>query len=140
MTVGIRYAAVAVVVVVAVSAVLVLYRPTPSRLAQAQHLVRRDNRFGNGPKAGATFADLSHLLLADARSCAHHHSQSDNRCRARYSAAASTSVAAFALLRCTQPGVYQARRDLMVELSGIAVVDRQKGAVPPPPVPAYPSC
>jgi hypothetical protein len=138
MTVAVRLGAVAVAAVVA--AVLILNRPGPNRLAQAQHLVQRDSRFQNGPKAGAAFADLSHLLLDDAKSCARRRSPSDQRCAARYSAAAHTSVAAFALLRCTQPGVYRARRDLMIELSGIVAIDRQKGNVPPPSLPGFPSC
>jgi len=140
-TVAVRLAAVAVVAVVAVAAAaMLLNRPGPGRLTQAQRLVGRDARFANGPKAGAAFADLSHLLLDDARSCARQHSQSDNRCASRFSAAAYTSVAAFVLTRCTQPGVYRARRDLMTELTAIGAVDRLHGVAPPPPIPSFPSC
>ena len=138
---GVRPAVVAVVMLaVVVAGAMVLQHRTPDRLTQARHLAGRDDRFSNGPKAGTAFADLSHLLLDDAKACAKRHSASDNRCAARYSAAAYTSVAAFALVGCTQPGVFRARQALLTDLSSIMTVDRRKGAVAAPPVPGYPSC
>src|SRR5207302_3955204 len=82
-------------------------------VVRVRRVVLQDARFVNGPRAGATFADLSGALLADARSCSRHRSDRDVRCAARFSAAAYTSVTAFSLLGCTQPGVFQARRGVL---------------------------
>ena len=135
-----RLAGVVIVAAVVVAAVVVVRPSRPSALTRAQHLVHRDSRFVNGPKAGAAFADISTMMLADAKACRRAHGASDNRCAARYSAAAFTSVTAFVLLHCTQPGVYEARRDLLAELAGIADVDRRHGVAVPPPVPPLPVC
>ena len=113
-------------------------------VARARRVVLQDVRFANGPRAGATFADLSGALLADARSCSRHRSDRDIRCAARFSAAAYTSVTAFSLLGCTQPGVFQARRGVLAELEGILALDHRHGpaaALPRvPSVPSVPSC
>ena len=102
--------------------------------------MQRDSRFVNGPRAGAAFADVSKLLLDDAKSCGRHHRADDVRCKSRFSAAAFTSVSAFVLLHCTQPGVYEARRNLLSELSAIAGADRVHGVVAAPRVPPVPVC
>lgn len=132
--------AVAVLLVAVVAAVAVRDQLRSSPLARAQHLVGRDARFSNGPKAAAAFADVSHMMLSDATSCAHHHGSADRRCAARYSAAAFTSVSAFVLVDCTQPGVFRARQSLLVELRGIATVDQRRGLAQAPAVPPVPVC
>ena len=138
---GTRVRLVAVIVVVLVAGVFVLHRRgTSDGISTARHLLQQDARFANGPRAGNTFADLSHVLLSDAKACEHRHSSVDERCTARYSAAAYASVTAFALIECTQPGVYEARRDVLVELDGIVAVDRARGTVPAPRVPNVPTC
>ena len=109
-------------------------------VAAARHLIADDHRFVNGPHAGSTFADASHLLLDDAKACAKQRSADDRRCAARFSAAAFTSVAAFALVGCTQPGVYRARMDALTQLASVANVDRHRGAAAPPVVPTVPTC
>ena len=109
-------------------------------VARARHLVQQDSRFANGPKAGAAFAAISHMLLDDATSCARHHGQADTRCQARASAAAYTTVSAFSLVSCTQPGVFRARRALLDELNGIVQVDHQGGRAAPPAVPPVTTC
>jgi hypothetical protein len=121
-------------------AVVVAGQLRPSPLSKAEHLVGQDSRFSNGPRAGAAFADVSRIMLADASSCARHRSAADRRCAARYSAAAFTSVSAFVLVGCTQPNVYQARRALLAQLHGIATVDRRHGVAQPPAVPPVPVC
>ena len=55
-------------------------------LTQARNVIADDHRFVNGPHAGTAFADASHLLLVDAKSCARHRSAKDHRCAARFSA------------------------------------------------------
>jgi hypothetical protein len=109
-------------------------------LSRARHLLADDHRFVNGPHAGTAFADASQVLLGDAKACARRRSSNDRRCSARFSAAAFTSVAAFALVDCTQPGVYRARRDALDQLDAVADVDRHRGAAVPPAVPAVPAC
>jgi hypothetical protein len=136
-----RRVAIVVALVVAVGAVLVVRaRAADDGVTAARHVLQKNGRFVNGPSAGLAFADVSHLLLNDAKSCAHKHRSTDRRCTSRFSAAAYTSVAAFTLIGCTQPGVYEARRSVMSELDGIAVVDKAAGRVPAPPIPDVPKC
>ncbi|MEA2532682.1 MAG: hypothetical protein QOJ93_493 [Actinomycetota bacterium] len=132
----------AVVMAVVLTGVLVfeVRRGSASRIGSAQRLLQHDARFANGPKAGTTFSQASNLLLQDAKSCARRHSARDERCAARFSAAAYTSVTAFTLIGCTQPGVYQARRDVLIELDGIVAVDRARGRAARPKVPDVPRC
>ena len=111
-----------------------------SGLVSARRVLQRDARFTNGPTAGTAFADVSNLMLRDAKACAQHHSKTDQRCAARYSAAAYASVTAFALVDCTQPGVYQARRAAMQQLDGIVAVDDAHGKARAPRVPEVPDC
>lgn len=131
--------AAAAVVVVLVAAVIVA-RDHRDGVKAARHIVQQDSRFGNGPKAGAAFAEISRVLLDDANDCAHHHGRTDARCQARSSAAAYTTVSAFALVSCTQPGVFRARQALLDELGAITTVDRRQGVAAPPAVPAVPAC
>lgn len=135
-----RVVAILVTVVVAAVIIGITRRGDASGIDRARHLVEQDSRFVNGPKSGATFADVSHILLDDARSCAADHGASDVRCQARSSAAAFTTVSAFALVGCTQPGVFRARQALLDELAGIEYVDRHGGRAAPPGVPAVPVC
>ena len=125
---------------VALGAVVVTRHASVDGVASARRVLQRESRFANGPSAGTAFADVSHLLLQDAKACARRHSSADQRCAALYSAAAYASVTAFALLECTQPGVYQARRAALVQLDGITGVDRAHGRARAPRVPEVPSC
>jgi hypothetical protein len=109
-------------------------------VTSARRVLQKDGRFVNGPAAGNAFADVSHLLLNDAKSCSHHHATSDRRCSARFSAAAYTSVAAFSLVGCTAPGMYEARRSVLTELDAIVLVDRAGGRMAPPRIPDVPKC
>lgn len=129
-----------VIVAVLVASSVILGRDHSDGVTRARHIAGQDGRFGNGPKAGTAFADISRLLLDDAKSCARRHGASDPRCQARSSAAAFTTVSAFTLVGCTQPGVFRARQALLDELAGIALVDRRHGVAPPPAVPALPTC
>jgi len=143
--VGIALAVVGAVAIVALGAVsLVVRRGGAGAVGQARRVVLQDSRFVNGPRAGAAFADVSGALLADAQSCSRHHSDRDIRCAARFSAAAYTSVTAFTLLGCTQPGVFQARRGVLAELDGILALDHRHGPTAAfsraPSVPSVPSC
>src|SRR5439155_6600678 len=104
-------------------------------VARARSLVRQDSRFDNGPKSGKSFAEASRMRMADADRCRRRYHDADSRCAGRSAAAAYTSVTAFVLVRCTQPGIFDARHALLVELDGIASVDRVRGAAPPPAVP-----
>ena len=111
-----------------------------SGLASARHVLQRDSRFASGPTAGTAFADVSNLMLHDAKACARRHSSADQRCAARFSAAAYASVTAFALVDCTQPGVFEARRAALKQLDGIAAVDDAHGRARAPRVPTVPDC
>ena len=133
-------AAGAVVALAVVGAFLVVGGHGTNGLASAQRVLRRESRFVNGPSAGAAFADVSNLLLTDAKSCARRYSAKDQRCAARYSAAAYASVTAFALVGCTQPGVYEARTGALAQLDGIVAVDRAKGRLRAPRLPDVPRC
>jgi ABC-type nickel/cobalt efflux system permease component RcnA len=137
-----RAALIVGVVLLAVLGAVVIVRARSSvdGVASARRVLQKDGRFVNGPAAGNAFADVSHLLLNDAKSCAHRHATSDRRCSARFSAAAYTSVAAFSLLGCTAPGVYEARRSVLSELDGIVLVDRAGGRMAPPRIPDVPKC
>ena len=74
----------AVVIVLLMGGVLGVARADrASGLAEAHHVLTDDHRFVNGPHAGAAFADISTLLLSDARSCARKRSADDRRCSAR---------------------------------------------------------
>ncbi len=132
-----RAAIFVLVAAIAVAAFVVLRPDAGGAVAAAQRVLRNDKRFVNGPTAAQTFAKLSEDMLGDAKRCAHHHSRRDSRCRARYSSAAYTSVTAVALLDCTQPGVYAARRATYQHLAAIA---KLKANQPPPVVPTVPQC
>ena len=132
--------AAAVVALVVITGAVIVGRGSASGVTHARHIAQQDSRFANGPKAGAAFAEISNVLLEDAKSCAGRHGSSDPRCQARSSAAAYTTVSAFALVGCTQPGVFRARQGLLDELAGISTVDRRGGIVPPPVVPTVPTC
>lgn len=134
---------VVVLIIVAALAVGLLLRPSRNgdAIAEVQHALRDNQRFGNGPKSGLTFAALSHKLLEDGRSCAKQHGVANPRCRARFTAAAFASATAFAVRTCTQPGVYQARVGMLEELAGIAVLDKRPiGTVVAPSPPSVPRC
>ena len=134
-------AVLAAAAMVALAGISFAERPGASDgVVRVRRVVLQDARFVNGPRAGATFADLSGVLLADAQSCSRHRSDRDVRCAARFSAAAYTSVTAYSLLGCTQPGVFQARRGVLAELDGILALDhRHRPAAAPPRVPSVPS-
>lgn len=126
--------------VAAVAAVVVVHRMhRVSVLTRAERVLREDKRFPNGPKSGRVFADLSHDLLGDAQSCSNTHGRDDTRCRARFSAAAYANVTAAAVLNCTQPGIYDARRSTSQYLRSIAAHDRAPTR-PAPSVPRVVTC
>jgi hypothetical protein len=141
MTAG-RLRVVAVLVAAVLTGVLVFAarRGSANRISSTQRLLQHDAHFVNGPTAGNAFSEASRLLFLDAKACARHHSSLDSRCAARFSAAAYTSVTAFTLIGCTQPGVYQARRAVLDELDGIVAVDRARGRAARPLVPDVPRC
>jgi len=118
-------------------------------LGAVRRLVTSNGRFDTGSSGAATFARIGNELLADAKRCQGRHAgpsrpdrraDGDVRCIARFQAAAAANVTAVALLQCTQPGVFEARRRLLAELDAIAAVDRDPTHSALPPVPAVPHC
>ena len=122
-------------------------RPT-SGLGAARRLVRSDGQFSSSSRGATTFARVGDLLLADAKRCQRRHPgparpgqpAGDVRCVARFQAAAGANVSAVALLDCTQPGVFEARRRMLAELDAINAVDRAPSRSRLPQVPAVPKC
>lgn len=124
-----------VAVAVAVGATLVS-RPHPSALERTRSALLQDSRFGNGPKAGITFANASGWLLQDGRSCQRARGASDRRCQVRLAAAAYASVTAFIVAACTAPGVFRARTAMLGYVRSIIDFDHQRlgtRAAPSPP-------
>lgn len=109
-------------------------------LAAARHDLASDSRFYNGPAAGAVFASASASLLRDGKACERHWGAADGRCRSRLAGAAWAQVSAVALLRCTQPGVFQARHDLQVYLGAVTALDDMRGRGPVPPLSPVVAC
>jgi hypothetical protein len=134
---------VGVAAVVLAVAVVAVGRPggSPGALERTRAALEDDHRFANGPTAGTTLADASRWLLDDGDACREDRGDDDPRCAVRLSAAAFTSVAAFAVASCTAPGVYRARRSLLGYLRRIEAFDRRPlgtVAVPsPPPGPTW---
>lgn len=129
-----------VVAAVAIAAVVVVRRMhRGSALTRAERVLHDNKRFVDAPSSARAFATVSQRLLRDAQSCSRRHGQNDTRCRARFSAAAYTSVTAAAVMSCTQPGVYDARRSTSRYLSAIASHDHQPKR-PAPTVPGLVTC
>jgi len=137
-----RSAAVAIVVAVvavAATAMAVQRHDTPRTLAGAISTASSDRRFASTPRAANSLVEISQILTLEARQCVAHHGASYPPCSARASGAAVAQNEAVAVLRCTQPGVYEARQGIRRYLEGIRRLDIDSRA-PTPPFPTFPHC
>ena len=132
-----RGVAVAAVLLVVAAVVLVRARPSPSPVDEARRLVRADDNFATATEAGVTFTRVSSRLQSAAEDCRRSVSSTDDttreeRCDGLFSGAAYARVSAVAILRCTRPGVFEARTSMRTYLDALAAAE---DAVPPlPPV------
>jgi hypothetical protein len=119
---------------VSVLAVAVLQRRGPGdasdRLRDAIGLVADDDNFATATESGVTFTKVSTALEGAADRC-RPADDGTARCDALYASAGFARVSAVAILRCTRPGVYDAREQMRTYLEALAKDDRAAPAVPP---------
>ncbi|HUP85460.1 MAG TPA: hypothetical protein VM143_07315 [Acidimicrobiales bacterium] len=96
-------------------------------------MARDDANFATATDAGVTFTRISRRLQHEAEACRADASDDRQRghCDALFSASAYARVSAVAVLRCTRPGVFDARTSLRGYLEGLAASDGADPALPP---------
>ena len=123
----------AVVLLIVAVAVAVVLRDGSSngdrRLHDAIRLMDDDDNFATATESGVTFTKVSTDLEAEGDRCKPR-TDGTARCDALYAAAGFARVSAVAVLRCTRPGVYDARRAMRTYLEALAKDDRASPAVP----------
>lgn len=132
---GVAVAAAVLVVVVAV--VVVVARSSSSTpVDDARELVRADDNFATATEAGVTFTRVSSRLQSAAEQCRRSSPPPDEatrqaRCDGLFSGAAYARVSAVAILRCTRPGVFEARASMRTYLDALAASEAAAPALPP---------
>lgn len=125
----------AAIVLVAVVTLAAVRSSAPTPLEEARRLVRSDANFATATETGVTFTKVSRRLEAAAESCRSGATASDvtrrTRCDALFSGAAYARVSAVAVLRCTRPGVFEARASMATYLDEVAASDDAAPALPP---------
>lgn len=109
-------------------------RPTDV-LQQATSVLDDRSRHGTAMAAGDALAEISGMLLDEARRC--QRSGDGQRCDATAQVAAFAQALAVRVLDCTAPGRFEARRVLREHL---AAIDAMGPRDPAPPLPAVPTC
>ena len=128
----------ALVVVLLLAALVagVAIRSEPDGLARASALLADADRFNTAIEAGDTVAEVSGLLLTEARHC-DARGEHAPRCEATAQAAAFAQALAVRVLACTAPGRFEVRRALRGHLEAI---DALAPDDPSPPPPQLPTC
>ena len=131
-----RLVLVAMAVAVLGVVVLVATRSSgPSALDEARRLVRSDANFATATETGVTFTRVSRHLQSAAESCRSSSSSTDlagrARCDGLFSGAGYARVSAVAVLRCTRPGVFEARASMRSYLDALAASDDAMPDLPP---------
>ena len=99
-------------------------------LARADALVRDDDNFATATESGVTFTKVSTTLEQEADDC---RPATAPRCETLFAAAGYARVSAVAVLRCTRPGVFDARTSLRTLLHDL---ERE----PAPDIPVVVTC
>lgn len=122
----------ALVVLVTAAVVVVLVQrgdDASASLDHARRLVADDANFATATDAGVTFTRISRHLQNEAEAC-----RSSNaggvRCDALFSGSAYARVSAVAVLRCTRPGVFDARTSMRSYLDALSASDDADPALP----------
>ena len=131
----IAFAAVAAALVV-VAGVVAAETASPSPVEEARRLVRADENFATATEAGVTFTRVSSRLQSAAEACRRSPSSPGDavrqaRCDGLFSGAAYARVSAVAVLRCTRPGVFDARASMRTYLDALASTDDASPPLPP---------
>ena len=126
-------AAVAVLVLAAGLIVITTRDAEPEGLDLVDARLGDADRFGSGLEAGDTLAEVSGVLLVEARSCA----TPAPRCTGIQQAAALAQTLAVRVLDCTAPGRFEARQRLRLF---VRAVDQLTAHDEVPPLPAPPAC
>lgn len=134
-------AALAVVVLLALVVLAVgfvgLRGRSGSGLERAVAIVDNPSRFTSGAKSSASLAQISQLLLDEAKGCTPSTEESAKTCQALYTATAYTQVLAAEVVRCPPAG----RQDIRLTVRGYlrALLHVTPAADPPDP-PTEPRC
>jgi hypothetical protein len=102
-------------------------------LAHARQLAADEGGFDTATSAGVTLTRISRDLEAAADDCASSDGARAARCSSLYAGAGYARVSAAGVLRCTRPGVFDARAELRRYLDALVA-----GRDPQPPAP--PGC
>ena len=106
-----------------------------SPVDDARHLVRSDRNFATATETGVTFTKVSRHLESAAETCRSATRSTDlerqARCDGLFSGAAYARVSAVAVLRCTRPGVFEARASMRAYLDELAASEEAAPALPP---------
>jgi hypothetical protein len=101
-------------------------------LDEARRLAGEDANFATATEAGVTFTRISRRLQEGAESCREDASddRERERCDVLFTASAYARVSAVAVLRCTRPGVFDARASMRGYLDALAASDDADPALP----------
>ena len=124
-------AAVVIVLLLVVAVVVVVLRarqdPGARALHHAQQLVADDDNFVTATESGVTFTKVSSALEDAADDC---HPANTARCANLYASAGYARVSAVGVLRCTRPGVFDARHAMRTLLDRLDADRTGKVAIP----------
>lgn len=107
-------------------------RLNPSRVEQAVEVLTDLERFRTATSSGVAFARVASLMKTAGEECVADQG-APPRCDGFFTASATAQVTAATVLRCTRPGVFDARRNMIAYLQAL-----EEGGDPQPP--ALPKC